>query len=332
MERQKISCLLTIVMYHYVRSLEHSRFPEIKGLTTEQFKEQIAYIKKYYNVIGGNDLLGAISSETEIPPKALLLTFDDGYSDHFAQVFPILDEKGITACFFPPAKCILEKKVLDVNKIHFILASVSNKTELVDSIFNMVTESRGEIQLLNKDDYWNKLAVANRFDSKEVVFIKRMLQRELPEKLRKIIIDNLFKEYVSSDEEGFSQELYMSLDQLRCLYRHSMYIGSHGYDHYWLDHLESGEQETEINRSVEFLKSITGMEVEGWIMSYPYGAHNDSLLAILANHGCKLGLTTEIGLADFNRHNPLTLPRLDTNDLPTDAQAKPNGWTTKAIG
>jgi peptidoglycan/xylan/chitin deacetylase (PgdA/CDA1 family) len=323
--------LLTIVTYHYVRNLEHSRFPKIKGLTTEQFKEQIAYIKKYYNVIGGNDLLDAISSGNEIPPKALLLTFDDGYSDHFTEVFPILDREGITACFFPPAKCILEKKVLDVNKIHFILASVPNKTELVDRIFKMVTEYRGGFQLLNKDYYWNKLAVANRFDSNEVVFIKRMLQRELPEKLRKIIIDDLFREYVSSDEQAFSQELYMSLDQLRCLYRHSMYIGSHGYDHHWLDHLESGEQETEINRSIEFLRSITGMEAERWIMCYPYGAHNDSLLAILAKHGCKLGLTTEIGLADFNRHNPLTLPRLDTNDLPTNAKAKPNQWTTKII-
>ena len=323
---------LTIVMYHYVRNLKHSRFPEIKGLTTEQFKEQITYIKKYYNVISGRDLLGAISSRHEIPPKALLLTFDDGYSDHFTQVFPILDQEGITACFFPPAKCMLERKVLDVNKIHFTLASVPNKTKLVNSILNSVTEYRGEVQFLTEDDYWNKFAVPNRFDSKEVVFIKRMLQRELPEKLRKIIVDDLFKKYVSSDEEAFSQELYMSLDQLRCLHRHSMYIGCHGYDHSWLDHLQSGEQETEINRSIEFLKSITGMEMKGWIMCYPYGAHNDSLLTILANHGCKLGLTTEIGLADFNRHNPLTLPRLDTNDLPTDAQAKPNQWTTKAMG
>ena len=84
---QEMSRLLTIVMYHYVRNLEHSRFPEIKGLTTDQFKEQIAYIKKYYNVIGGNDLLEAMSSGDDIPPKALLLTFDDGYSDHFTQVF-----------------------------------------------------------------------------------------------------------------------------------------------------------------------------------------------------------------------------------------------------
>jgi len=327
---QEMSRLLTIVMYHYVRNLEHSRFPEIKGLTTDQFKEQIAYIKKYYNVIGGNDLLEAMSSGDDIPPKALLLTFDDGYSDHFTQVFPVLDREGITACFFPPAKCIVERKVLDVNKIHFILASVPNKTELVDSILSMVTRYCG--QPLNRDYYWNQLAVANRFDSGEVVFIKRMLQRELPENLRKIIVDDLFREYVSSDERAFSEELYMSPDQLRCLDRHGMYIGSHGYDHYWLDHLESGEQETEINQSREFLRGITGMEAKRWIICYPYGAYNDSLLALLANHGCNLGLTTEVGLADLNRDNPLTLPRLDTKDLPTDAEAQPNQWTAKIVG
>ena len=314
-------------MYHYVRDLEHSRFPEIKGITTEQFKEQIAYIKKYYNIISGNDLLDSICSGTEIPPRALLLTFDDGYSDHFTQVFPILDREGIRACFFPSAQCILENETLDVNKIHFILASAPDKMELIENIFSMVAEYRTEFQLLNRDHYWNKLAVAKRFDTQEVVFIKHMLQRELPERVRRAITDALFKKYVSSDEWAFSQELYMSLDQLQCLYRHGMYIGSHGYNHFWLDHLERKEQETEICQSLEFLRRISRTAVEKWIMCYPYGAYNDSLLTVLADHGCKLGLTTEIGLANLNQHSPLTLPRLDTNDLPKDAKAVPNKWT-----
>jgi len=320
---------LTIVMYHYVRDLEHSRYPEIKGLTTAHFKAQIDYIKKYYNVISGHDLLDAINSGSELPPRALLLTFDDGYSDHFTQVFPILDQEGIRACFFPSAKCILENEILDVNKIHFILASAPDKMELIENIFSMVAEYRTKFQLLNSDQYWKKLAVAKRFDTREVAFIKHMLQRELPERVRKAITNALFKKYVSSDERAFSQELYMSLDQLQCLYRHGMYIGSHGYNHYWLDHLERKEQETEICQSLEFLRRISGTTVEEWIMCYPHGAYNDSLLAVLADHGCTLGLTTKIGIADLEQHHPLALPRIDTNDLPASAGAKPNQWTIK---
>ena len=108
-------------MYHYVRDMKHSRYPEIKGLDIDLFKEQIAYIKKHYNVISAYDLMDIIESDSGLPPKALLLTFDDAYIDHFTQVFPILDEQKLSGLFFPPAKSVLENQVLDVNKIHFIL-------------------------------------------------------------------------------------------------------------------------------------------------------------------------------------------------------------------
>jgi hypothetical protein len=44
----------------------------------------------------------------------------------------------------------------------------------------------------------------------------------------------LFETFVDVPEATLAQELYMSLDQLRCLQRHGMYIGSHGYRHEWL--------------------------------------------------------------------------------------------------
>lgn len=40
-----------IVMYHYVRDLKNSRYPGIKGLDYELFKDQIAYFAKKFHVI-----------------------------------------------------------------------------------------------------------------------------------------------------------------------------------------------------------------------------------------------------------------------------------------
>lgn len=37
---------LTVVMYHYVRPIERSRYPAIKGIELNDFKEQVGYIKK----------------------------------------------------------------------------------------------------------------------------------------------------------------------------------------------------------------------------------------------------------------------------------------------
>ena len=42
---------LTVVMYHYVRDLVHSRYPKIHGLQIELFREQVQFLKKNYNFV-----------------------------------------------------------------------------------------------------------------------------------------------------------------------------------------------------------------------------------------------------------------------------------------
>ena len=320
---------LTIIMYHYVRELKHSRYPEIKGLATDHFKEQIAYLKKYYNPISAYDLMNAIESGSALPPKSLLLTFDDAYIDHFTQVFPILDKDKLSGCFFPPARCVLENQVLDVNKIHFILACVPDKSVLVNYIYRSLDENRSSYHLESKESYWQKCGVPSRYDPAEVMFVKYMLQRDLPEMLRTIFTDELFKQFVSSDEKAFSKELYMSIEQISCLQRNGMYVGSHGVDHYWLNSISEDAQRKEIDLYLRFLTTV-GSDPDRWIMCYPYGAYNQTLLSILKERNCSVGLTTRVGIADLKRHNPLILPRLDTNDLPKDSKSEPNEWTKKA--
>jgi peptidoglycan/xylan/chitin deacetylase (PgdA/CDA1 family) len=322
---------LSIITYHYVRDLRRSRFPNLRGLETDQFSEQIAYIKEHYRVISGDELLAAVEAGSwdTLPPSALLLTFDDGYIDHFTQVFPILARANIPGCFFPAAQCVLDNHVLDVNKIHFVLASVPDKQVIIDRILGMLNEYGPHYQTEAADHYWTKLAVASRFDTKEIEFIKRILQRELPEELRRIIINRLFHEYVSSDEVSFARELYMSMDQIVCMREGGMFIGSHGYGHYWLDTLDRASQRREVELGLKFLRRV-GARLDGWIMSYPYGAYDDGLLSILRSTGCRVGLTTKVGIADLNCDNLLTLPRLDTNDLPKRGNAAPNEWTLRA--
>lgn len=323
--------VLTIVMYHYVRDLRHSRYPYIRGLSTDDFEEQIRYIKKHYNVISGPQLMDNIVEGEELPPRPLLLTFDDAYIDHFTVVFSVLDRLNLPGCFFPPAKCILEHQVLDVNKIHFVLACVPATQLLVDYICKKIDESQSRCDLLTFSEYWEKLGAASRFDPAEVIFCKRILQRELPLELRRTIIDELFNRFVTNDEASFSRELYMSLDQIQVLQRHGMYVGSHGYDHFWLNTISTEQQEEEIQQSLAFLKSVSA-DVERWMMCYPYGAYNESLISVLKSRNCVAGLTTEIGLASLDTNDALLLPRLDTSDLPKDANAEVNRWTLTAMG
>lgn len=320
---------ITIVMYHFVRDLIHSRYPEIKGLHIDKFKGQLDYLKRYYTIIRMEDLISAISSnDFDLPPNALLLTFDDGYIDHFTNVFPIMFEAGVQGSFFPPAKAVMENEVLDVNKIHFILASVEDKSAIVSSLFAILDKFRDQYGLKDNQVYYTELAIPNRFDPGDVIFIKRMLQRDLPDEVRKYITDSLFKKYVTADEKAFSVELYMSMDQLKCMKSCGMFIGSHGYDHLWLDTLDAADQAKEIDLSLDFLKKL-GVGIDKWVMCYPYGGYNNDLIKILRTKGCAIGLVVQALIADLDSDNSLALPRLDTNDFPMTGDALPNEWTQK---
>lgn len=325
-----MSNAVTIIMYHFVRELRNSRYPEIKGLETLDFIGQIEYILRFYNVISMEELLAAASSGGWLPPNALLLTFDDGYADHYMSVFPILDKYGLQGSFFPPARAVLEHKVLDVNKIHFVLATVEDKAKIVRFIESEINENTSAYGLDAPGTYYEKLAIPNRYDTAEVVYIKRVLQKGLPEELRARIVDKLFAEFVTRDEAAFACELYMNVEQIKCMRRDGMFIGSHGYDHYWLNTLSRQEQEREIDRSLDFLGSL-GCSLESWVMCYPYGGYNDSLLSVLAERGCRIGLGTNVAIADLGVENHLALSRLDTNDLPKCRDSEPNLWTQKVM-
>ncbi len=321
---------LTVVMYHYVRDLQNSRYPQIKGCDIRLFKEQIQFLKKHYHMATVEEVLDAYYSNKALPDHSVLLTFDDAYKDHFEYVFPVLEHEHIQGAFYPPVKAVTEHTVLDVNKIHFILASTppTRFDNLLHEVRLLLDKYRDEYHLDSYEHYFNKLATFDRFDSKEVLFFKRLLQVELPEKLRNTITDELFVKIVGIDESSFSRELYMSIDQIKCMVDCGMHIGSHGYDHYWLSSLPKEKQEFEIAKSIEFIGMVGG-DPENWTICYPYGDYNQDTIDLLKEHGCKMGLCTRVDIATLDRDmqdSIFKLPRLDVNDLPKDAHAKPNKW------
>ncbi|HEY8928405.1 MAG TPA: polysaccharide deacetylase family protein [Mucilaginibacter sp.] len=319
---------VTVVMYHYVRELKYSRFPEIKGLDASLFKEQVAFLMKHYNFITVEQLIDSNNNNTALPPKSCLLTFDDGYIDHFTNVFPILNKYKIQGAFFPPIEAVTSHKVLDVNKIHFILAAVADKKQIITTLFKYLNTFRKDYELLPDDEYLKRLAIPTRMDTAEVMFIKRMLQYELDEQLRNKITDLLFTEILKTDEESFSKELYMNEDQLKCMLMNGMHIGSHGLTHCWLGKTEAPKQKAEIEASVDFLKKI-GVDQNYLSICYPFGSYNSDTLSLLSQYNFKAGFTTEVNIAQPTNSNRFTLPRLDTNDLPKDASAVANDWFAK---
>src|SRR5579871_528279 len=196
--------MLAILMYHYVRDLARTRYPRINGLRTGDFESQLDYICGHYSVCSFADIRAALRGDQELPRNACVLTFDDGLVDHYETVFPRLEKRRLTAGFFPSARPIEERCVLDVHKIQFLIASVADYDSLLAEILRLLAQYRDEFAVASDDELRNELGAPNRFDRAEVAFIKRLLQWGLPQPIRSNITAQLFRKYVTGDEAAFS--------------------------------------------------------------------------------------------------------------------------------
>ncbi len=320
---------LTIVMYHYVRPLALTRFPKIKGLDLPLFEQQLGYLAKHYSLISMEDLIDAIENRCQLPPRPALLTFDDGYLDHYEYVFPRLAERNLHGAFFPVSCAALDRRILDVNKIHFTLASDVDPDLFVDFIEEACRERASEYDLHDLGHYRENYKVGNFLDPANVNYVKLMLQHALPLELRAQLVDQLFRRYVASDEGSFAGELYATVDQLRIMRSGGMHIGSHGDLHQWLGQLPKAEQEADIERSLRLLDAV-GAAPDYRTLCYPYGSYNADTIEAIVARGFKLALTTEVALSDAIAVQRFVLPRLDTNHLPKNSSAPPNEWTIAA--
>ncbi len=301
-------------MYHYTRDLLHSRYPGIKALDLDLFRQQLEFFNEHFNVVSMEQVLSSVYGADELPQNALLLTFDDGYIDNYTVAFPLLREYGFQGSFFIPGKTFTEHKLLDVNKIHYILAS-SSSDRICEDLMKYLGHYRGaEYDYPDPADLYSQYAVPSRYDDKNTVFIKQILQTVLPEDLRNIISSRLFADHVGISEEALAYELYMSPEQIGLMKDSGMFIGLHGYDHYWLGDLPEDKMKEDIDRALEAMSPF--IDKDSWVMNYPYGSYNEKVISYIVAKGAKLGLTTEVEVSEPTVDNAMILPRLDCNDFP----------------
>ncbi|MFA5099399.1 MAG: polysaccharide deacetylase family protein [Candidatus Omnitrophota bacterium] len=91
--------VLPIAMYHSVQPV----VPEGNRLivSVKAFDRQMQFLKKNkYTVLSLEQAAVLISGKKKMPPRAIVLTFDDGYADNYEYAFPILKKYGLPATIF----------------------------------------------------------------------------------------------------------------------------------------------------------------------------------------------------------------------------------------
>ena len=90
-------------MYHHIGELPPNADTIRLDLTisAENFGAQMAPLfQKGYETISIEDLVAAFEGTRQLPPKPIILTFDDGYKDNFEYAYPILRKYSLKGTFF----------------------------------------------------------------------------------------------------------------------------------------------------------------------------------------------------------------------------------------
>lgn len=92
-----------ILLYHYVEYVKDPGDTIRRSLNIEPylFDQEIKTLKdEGYTFITMSDLADVFDDKKSLPPKPVILTFDDGYRDFYTDVFPILKKYQTKAVVF----------------------------------------------------------------------------------------------------------------------------------------------------------------------------------------------------------------------------------------
>ena len=311
MNYQQPKC--TTVMYHYVRNMHETNYPNIKGLLIKRFIGQLNYILRNYKVIRLEDYIEFLHGNKSIPNNSCILTFDDGFKDHYLNVFPILKREKLAASFFPITQPLTEFVVPAVHKTHFLLAKIDSRT-FADAFNQAVKSSFPELVERYFVDDNVKKERKYRWDDQLTSNLKYNIAT-MPLKPKVEILNQIFARYFENEKE-FCRELYMSIEEMIEMIEEGMSFGGHTHTHPMLSRLTQEEQIKELKGSKEILEKNLKAKVE--LFSYPYGSFNETTINILTNNRYICGVTTDVGINEGGNIDPFTIKRLDTNDLPFD--------------
>ncbi len=94
--------VVPILMYHHVDAVEHvDPLQSSNTISPERFEWQMKYLKDHrFHVISFDQFMKARKDKSQLPHKAVVITFDDGYEDNYTEAFPILKKYGFPATIF----------------------------------------------------------------------------------------------------------------------------------------------------------------------------------------------------------------------------------------
>lgn len=251
-----------------------------------EFAAQMNLIAENFHVLRLSDAARRLRSGT-LPPRAVSITFDDGYSNNWRVAQPILAQRALPATVFVAPGFLGGGRMFNDTIIESIRRAPAeldlSKAGLSTFLFTDLASRRNAITHI--------IGALKYLECKErharAQLIAEIVGAELP------------------------TDLMMNASEVRAAYRSGLEIGAHTVNHPILARLEPEAAEDEIRQSRHQLQEIIGGPVTSF--AYPNGRPNSDYgaqhVAVVRKAGFELAVSTAWGAASVHS-DPFQLPRI----------------------
>jgi peptidoglycan/xylan/chitin deacetylase (PgdA/CDA1 family) len=234
---------LTVVIFHRVLARRDDVFPE--EMYSESFEQRIRWLKRWFNVLPMSQAIHALR-EGNLPERAALVTFDDGYADNYEIATPILQRNDCPATVFVAAGFLDGGRMWNDTVIEALRRSPLQRIDLRDiglDVYPLSTPLQRSVAIA---------AVLNG--------LKYLLSAERMSAAQKL---------AETSKASLPNDLMLTSEQLKRMARAGITIGAHTMTHPILTRLDVREARQEIASGREVLRNLTQQPVE--FFAYPNG-------------------------------------------------------------
>lgn len=281
-----------ILMYHSI--VEQPNLTEhILGVSQARasFEAHMETIARHYSPVTVGDIAQFAQSGRKLPPRAVAVTFDDGFADNAEVALPILNRYGIPATFYIMVDAVTNGTLPWYCRLRFAFNSTS-KPEWRDMQCNR------NYQLASPEQRKAALIAAWENSARMTGSIQEEFVRGVEESL-------------DIEPVNGQQKFMLNWEQVRSLRKAGHTIGAHTLSHPNLAHVSGNEARLEITSSKTRLEKEMSEPIEHF--SYPHPALNPQwsrqTLEFTREAGFKSAVLTTCGPVR-NGDEPLALKRI----------------------
>lgn len=279
-----------ILAYHGIVSDDDAPYVDPRfSVPFSTFHEQVRFLSLERHVLSLGDLLHLLTTGRPVPPRSVVITFDDGYLSTLQRAAPVLKRYGLPAVLYLPTS--------QVTRV------ASQFADVLYSAFNLRTRNILELSL----DGFARVALTNPLVVRRAYLnLEQALIRAEPEQRETILCDVLEQ---LRPKRPF-RRLTMSWEEVATLraVHPAVEIGVHTSHHVDLTSCKKELVSLELAACIDDVRNAIGYSPRHF--SFPYGRSNPSVRAAVAAANLESAVVTEPAALVRSGADPFALPRL----------------------